>query len=280
MKIKYLGTAAAEGVPALFCDCENCKRSREKGGRNIRTRSQAIIDNSLLIDYPADTYMHFVRDNVPLSKIKTCIITHSHVDHLYPAELEMRKDGFAHVDIDEPLTFYVTESGYNMIQERIAISNIPESDLMAVKIEPYELFIADGYKIMPIKASHDPKTTPVVYAIEKDGKSIFYCNDTSELCDESMKVLRKFTKEKSFDVISFDCTEANNEVVPYVGHLNLNKCIELRKEFISAGISDEETVFILNHFSHNGKDVIYDDFVKIAGKENFLTAYDGMEYEF
>ena len=32
MKIHYLGTAAAEGWPALFCDCENCRRARiEKG---------------------------------------------------------------------------------------------------------------------------------------------------------------------------------------------------------------------------------------------------------
>ena len=36
----------------------------------------------------------------------------------------------------------------------------------------------------------------MVFAIEKGGKSIFYCNDTSELCDESMECLRGFTMEK------------------------------------------------------------------------------------
>ena len=82
MKIKYLGTAAAEGIPALFCDCENCKRARKLGGRNIRTRSQALVDDALLIDFPPDTYMHFILHNIPLSKIKSCIITHSHYDHL------------------------------------------------------------------------------------------------------------------------------------------------------------------------------------------------------
>ena len=56
--------------------------------------------------------------------------------------------------------------------------------------------------------------------------------------------------------------------------------IALRREFISDGIADENTTFILNHFSHNGKDVVYDDFSKIAEKENFLTSYDGMEFEF
>ena len=55
MRIKYLGTAAAEGVPGIFCDCENCKRARKLGGKNIRTRSQAILDDTLLIDFPADT---------------------------------------------------------------------------------------------------------------------------------------------------------------------------------------------------------------------------------
>ena len=52
MKIKFLGTAAAEAFPAMFCDCENCKKARSLGGKNIRTRSQTLIDNDLFIDYP------------------------------------------------------------------------------------------------------------------------------------------------------------------------------------------------------------------------------------
>ena len=62
MKIKFLGTAAAEGFPAVFCNCEYCNKARELGGKNIRTRSQAIIDNKLLIDLPADTYFHFLQN--------------------------------------------------------------------------------------------------------------------------------------------------------------------------------------------------------------------------
>ena len=51
-------------------------------------------------------------------------------------------------------------------------------------------------------------------------------------------------------------------------------------EFIQEGIADENTVFILNHFSHNSKDVLYDDFVEIAKEHDFLITYDGMVYEF
>ena len=93
-----------------------------------------------------------------------------------------------------------------------------------------------------------------------------------------MDCLKGFVKP--FDVISLDCTQANDPIVPYVGHLNLNKCIALREEFKKDGIADDKTVFVLNHFSHNGKDVVYDDFVKIAAEKNFITSYNGMILEF
>lgn len=47
MKIKYLGTGAAEGIPALFCRCAICNEARKRGGRELRTRSQAIIDDKI-----------------------------------------------------------------------------------------------------------------------------------------------------------------------------------------------------------------------------------------
>ncbi|HBJ10614.1 MAG TPA: carbon-phosphorus lyase, partial [Ruminococcaceae bacterium] len=38
MKFQYLGTAAAEGFPGMFCSCDTCEKARKAGGRNIRTR--------------------------------------------------------------------------------------------------------------------------------------------------------------------------------------------------------------------------------------------------
>lgn len=278
MKIKYLGTAAAEGVPAIFCECENCRKSRVLGGKNVRTRSQALIDNTLLIDFPADTYAHFLKENFPLNKIKSCIITHSHMDHLYTDDISMRKNGFAHLSEQKPLTFYSCKSGYDMIKNEIEKNNMNEKEAQAVEIKPFGTFSADGYRITPIKASHDEKSAPVVFAIEKDGKSLLYYNDSSEPCDESMECIGRF-KSKPFDLISFDCTEACNNST-YVGHMNIHRCTELRETFKKEGVSDEHTVFVLNHFSHNGKNVVYDEFVKIAAEKDFTVSYDGLEIEF
>ena len=93
-----------------------------------------------------------------------------------------------------------------------------------------------------------------------------------------MECLRSF--KKPFDLISLDCTQGNDEVVPYVGHMSLKKCASLRDELVRQGIADRNTVFVLNHFSHNGSDSVCDDFVKIAEKQGFVTSYDGMTVEF
>lgn len=278
MKLQYLGTAAAEGVPAIFCECENCMKSKAAGGRNIRTRSQALVDDRLLIDFPADTYMHFLEHNVPLTAINHCLITHSHADHLYPEELEMRKKGFSHIYKDNaPLTFYSDESGFNMISDVKTKCNISDEDVAVKKIALYKAFDVVGYSVTALRAAHDPKSTPVVFLIEKDGKTLFYSNDTSEYPEESMEYLK--TLQKPIDVISLDCTEACNSST-YVGHLSLERCVQLRSALYDIGAADDHTIFILHHFSHNGKNVVYDDFVKIAAEHNFEVSYDGMVIEF
>lgn len=115
MKLKYLGTAAAEGWPALFCHCEACKKARKLGGKNIRTRSQAIVDNRLLIDFCADTYMHVLQQGLPLEDIHHVIMTHSHNDHLYVSDLINVGEPYAH-GVTEPLTLYGSEAVGEKIQ--------------------------------------------------------------------------------------------------------------------------------------------------------------------
>jgi phosphoribosyl 1,2-cyclic phosphate phosphodiesterase len=67
MELKYLGTAAAEGIPGIFCNCQYCMDARNQGGKNIRTRSQSIIDDHLLIDFPPDSYSHMLQYNISVS---------------------------------------------------------------------------------------------------------------------------------------------------------------------------------------------------------------------
>lgn len=277
MKLKYLGTAAAEGIPAIFCDCEVCRRSKQLGGKNIRTRSQAVVDDKLLIDFPADTYTHYLNYNFPLSKITSCIITHSHNDHLYPSEIEMRKDGFSHIPDIKPMTFYAGESGFDILHAVTKKYDVTEDIVKIRRIEPFKAFDADGYRIIPLKASHDESSSPFVFLVEKNGKTLFYSNDTGDYPLESWEYLKHYGRK--INLVSLDCT-SGNRAEDYIGHMGIVDNIKIREKLFDYGVADKNTIFVLNHFSHNGADVVYDDFVNIAEKQNFLVSYDGMEIEF
>ena len=54
MKLHYLGTAAAEAIPAVWCNCEVCKKIRKTRGKDVRTRSQVLINDDLMVDFPQD----------------------------------------------------------------------------------------------------------------------------------------------------------------------------------------------------------------------------------
>lgn len=277
MIIKYLGTAAAEGIPAVFCDCETCTKAWELGGKNIRTRSQALIDGKLLIDFPADTYIHSLTYGIKLGDIKHCLITHSHSDHLYPNEIYMRQTGvYAHLKEETPITFYSDQRGYELIENVINIDKIPEKDVIVKKVELYKPFMVDEYEVTALRATHSVTSSPVVYLIKNGDKSIFYCHDTSELNDEAMEYLTKL--DLTVDLLSLDCTEGARNTT-YNGHLNIFRCAEFVEKLKEIGIVDDNTRIVLNHFSHNGGSVLYDDFVKIADEYGFCVSYDGMEIE-
>ncbi len=272
MIIKYLGTAAAEGIPGIFCTCDTCQRARKAGGKNIQSRSQAIIDDSLLIDMPPDTYMHILHGGLNLNDVKHCLITHPHQDHFYPDELSMRESGFCVVE--NPLTLYSGETAHNVICDYIERRNL-QSNTFSVKVTPYKSFHAGEYKITPIPATHDEKIDSLIYIIEKEGKAILYAHDTGILTDESWS----FIKESGikFDFVSIDCTGVLLTGWTY-GHLSLDTCVMFKNKLIECGATKETTAYCVSHFSHNSL-AIRDEIVPYAEKLGFRVAYDGYEIE-
>ena len=272
MKFQYLGTAAAEAIPALFCGCPNCVKSREIGGRAIRTRSQAIIDGTLLIDFPADTYAHFITHRIDTLKLSACLITHTHHDHLYPTDIGNLTPTTAKV----PEGFHITFCGSDKVGEAIepqltALAKYERTSFTELKaFEPAQI---GKYTITALPAIHDPKSGPFFYMISDGEKTILYAHDTHYFHDD---VWAYFEKTKPhFDLVSLDCT---NACLPlrYIGHMGLAENVQVRKRMTEIGAADAETIFVCNHYSHNGTHVVYDDFVPVAGKEGFLVSYDGM----
>lgn len=275
MKLRYLGTSAAEGWPALFCSCDNCRRAAEKGGRNIRTRSQAIVDDRLLIDFPADTYFHVLNYGLNLAKIKDCIITHSHEDHFTHMDFAMRRKPFAHLPEEAPMIVYGTEPVGTKMQALIELTEMDKQNILFYKsVSPFIPFHANKYVITPLRANHDPKTGPVIYIIDDGEKCILYGNDTGYFPEDTWDYLKYFGR--NLDFVSLDCTTGINPCRN--GHMGLETILEVKEELNKIGRTDCNTVFCLNHFSHNGGK-IYEELVPEAEKHGFLVSYDNMEVE-
>ncbi len=278
MKFTYLGTAAAEGWPAVFCNCEHCLRARKAGGRNIRTRPQALVNDDLLIDFNGDTYSHVLKNNLDLSRVKNCIVTHSHEDHFVPVDLFFRGTGYAYNLTEKTLTFYSNEAVRDKFRKYVDIYQPPESlaNYTFNIFKPFETVAVGNYLVTPLPADHAYDEDAYVFIVREGNKALYYLHDTGILPDKALNYLRRNPVKADF--ISFDCCFGG---IPgtTIGHLGLDTDIVLRDMLKDIGVCDEHTLYCINHFSHNGG-LIYDEIAPIAEKEGFLTSYDGMIAEF
>lgn len=274
MKIKYLGTAAAEGFPSLFCECDVCKKARELGGRNFRSRSQALINDDLLIDYPPDSFYHFNINNVDFGKIHNLIVTHNHEDHYYPKDFEYFLTGFAHPKQCLPFTINGSIDLYNDIKG--FISNDRNQGLAFNELKPYETYQIGKYKVTPLRASHGTMN-PYIYIVSDNVKTLLYCHDSGLLKDEVYDYLAK--NNVKLDLISLDCTCGFSDIKP-TGHMIVPANRMVVNKLKELGIIDEKTIVVLNHFSHNGLHNLYDELVDLVKNDGFIVSYDGLEIEF
>ncbi len=272
MKLTYLGTAAAEGMPAVFCNCEVCQKARALGDKNIRTRSQSLINNDLLLDLSADTYHHFLSNGIEGHKIKYLFVTHSHMDHFYPSELEMRHGAFAHNQAVQTLRVFLNGGSFKKNEDYLKNMDGIEVNL----INHYETVDLGDYKVTALPARHFAGDEANIYIIEND-KTLLYAHDTGFFLDGVFD----YIKENSikFDLISLDCTNVDIPISNQGSHMGLPNIRQAVAKLTEIGAVTDETKIIINHFSHNANPLqdVLEEKVKDDG---FLVAFDGMSISF
>ena len=83
MKIKFLGTGAAEGIPAINCDCPHCRRARKEGGKLLRERSTILFQLSgynMLVEAPPD--IRNLINKYQLADLQGILATHATYSHI------------------------------------------------------------------------------------------------------------------------------------------------------------------------------------------------------
>ena len=272
MKLTYLGTAAAEGFPAVFCNCQYCREARALGGKNIRTRSQALINDDLLIDLPADTYHHFLTNGIEGDKIAYLLLTHSHLDHCYVDEMSMRQGAFAH-DMRVPaLQVYAGEGA----RKKIAGSGCYLGNVCVNAIAPFETVTLGRYTVTALPARHMPGDGALFYIIREGDKTVLYAHDTGYFFDEVFDYIAR--EGLVFDALSMDCTNVDSPIPNDGGHMGISNIEEVVARLREMGAVSDQTQIVINHFSHNAAPLqhVLEERVAPLG---YLVSYDGRSVE-
>lgn len=265
MEILFLGTAAAEGWPGLFCQCEYCQEARTLGGKNIRTRSSVQIDGKYKFDFPPDTYHHVLTHGLCLADIRHLIITHCHEDHFYRDDLAMRGEPFAHFIDDQGLDVY----GDRWVREMMDWEKLGTAGIRFHEVEAGSGYQVGEAELFPFKANHFERKGAHIYVFRKDGQSLLYGNDSGFFFQEVWEDLRRFC----LDAVLLDCTHGADD--NWDNHMGIPAVIKTREQMLREGIASEETVFVATHFSHNGG-LLHEELEARLNPHGFLVAYDGM----
>ena len=281
MEILYMGTAAEERIPGMFCNCELCQRSLKLGGKNIRMRSQALIDDTLLIDFGSDTYTNFIREGRTLWDIQNILLTHSHPDHLSLEVFSSRYHWMSAETTKYPTIKLYTSAGvidkiWRVVEARGLEKEMIEKFWEFIPMNFFEPIEIDGYTVTPLPARHAVPEQAFVFLIEKDGRTLFYGNDTGVFGTEIDEWLAN--NHKHIDLLSLDCTKGDYDT-PYYGHMSMGQGREIANRFLKAGVIDQTTKLYFNHFSH-GCRMTHEEMVETAKeKYGFKVTYDGFRVE-
>jgi len=266
MHIKILGTAAAEGWPAVFCACETCRKARESGGKNLRSRAAIQIGETHRIDFGPDAWYHEGVLGVDMSKLEHLFISHSHWDHLSHPHLHYLVPPFGH-GRHGPLNVYGNEAVTDIVRrswERLG------ADVIAVHaVEPFAPTEAGHMVFIPLPASHMRSETALFYLFSSGELTVMYAADTGWFPEETWA----FLEGTHLDCVISECTSGplgNGE-----SHMNFETLFRTKERLEKSG-SYTGGPFVATHFSHN-IGMLHDEIEAVLKPHGVETAYDGME---
>ncbi len=277
MNVTLLGTSSAEGWPALFCGCGACLRARRLGGKDIRTRSSALIDGVLKIDLPPDIHAQVIKNDLDLRKLEAILFTHAHDDHCAAAELIYR----GHYFTPEPLGSSLPVYGSSDVIDRVRgalVSDHEELDELRHPValhvvREFTAFDTASYAVTPIRANHDRSQQCFNLIIrDRSGATLLYATDTGWYDDETWQYLSTCT----LDGVVVEATRGM-EHDGYEGHLNIPQVIEFRQKLMRYGSLRPDAPVVTTHHSHMAG-LMHEEMQEIVAPHGIQIGYDGMSF--
>lgn len=278
-KLTILGSAAAEGIPAIFCDCRVCREAWKNGGKDMRLRTSYQLGDHIRVDFGPDAMAQEYKYRLHSENLRYLFMTHSHEDHLAADTLlNYRCPGFSVVPPEKMLNIYGNSGVIRAIWRHFG--TLPEfrGDLTRYRVathcvepfQPIELPEED-VTCWPLAADHMPVEHPNFYAFRVGGSYLLIANDTGDFPAESWRFLEE--KRFPFEVVICDCTGAKLDWEH--NHLGGKYVRVVRDRLRSLGANGR---FVVNHFSHNGG-ATHAELEEYFQPHGIEVGFDGMTFD-
>lgn len=260
MKIKFLGTSAGWPLPRLGCKCEICS---SKDPRDTRTRTQILINDSILLDAGPDTYRHLIGNSIASlqndkrvdpTKIKTILVSHAHLDHI------MGFWDLTHIyNGPKPISVFLTQPVLNEFRKYISIHG---QNLKLHVVKPNQSFNIGHAIVKYFPVIHGK--TPAFGIKVKDGPILAYIPDFNRIQPSSQKVIR------DCHLLIIDGSSLD-KMGQTKGHISINDGIQIGRELRA------KSVYFVHIGHKTGTHQFLENYLKENAAPNFHIAYDGLE---
>ena len=188
------GSAASEGIPALFCTCGICEQARRNGGKDIRSRTAYQLGDEIRIDFGPDIFYQREKYRLRYDRLRHLFITHPHRDHFYPVQLGYHIHGAEGPAMlgDFLLVLHGTAEVMAKLDQSLdgkLAERLPRMRLALDELDPVRCArtLENGMRFTAIAANHDCAGA-LNYIVEMpDGFTFFIGADSGPFTEETWR---------------------------------------------------------------------------------------------
>lgn len=257
-----MGTGAADGIPGLFSTSRVCEYARRVGGKEIRSRSSALVDGVVKIDFGPDTWAQVQALGLRPMDWQAILLTHSHDDHFTPSEFKYLFPPFA--EEVKPPTVY----GNTKVCELLRRAFERASEIPLFPLRPFQKVTIGDYEITPIKAFHQEDEDSLNFIVRRE-KALLYAVDTGMYESETWE----FLSVQKIDLLVIECTGGLNPC-RYGMHLNAEQVVEMVERLRKTAALMLDSRVCTTHHGHTG-DATHEELETFFAPYGIEVGYDG-----